>query len=127
MIIIALILLSLYLYHPKEKAAWLLVSQAKTHEALASPDISGHKEAADWVADSTASAERARAWTQTADAFATLLGRWTLGSAGALAVLRIASAAFAASAAAAGDVSGLAGWTTVVDGIDTLLWLAAVV
>jgi hypothetical protein len=126
MIIALLIALALYM-HRRESEAWELLAQANTHEALTNPDAHGHKDALDWSNTCNAAAERIQAKANGAEAAAALLGRWVLGATAALSVLRIAASAFAAAAAAGGTASGVAGWTTVVDGIDTLLWLALVV
>lgn len=126
MIIGLLIALAIYLTR-RESEAWGLLAQAKTHEAVANPNLPGHIEAMSWVNTTSSRAETAQARTKAAEAVIELLLRWVVGSAAALAVLRIAASAFAAGSAASGDLPLLAGWATVVDGIDTLLWLAVVV
>lgn len=126
MIIALLIALALYL-HRKETAAWAVHAKAAIHEAIADPQDAGHKVASDWAKTSGDIAENLKSRMLWAESTAVMLFLWVLGIAAVLAVARITASALAAGGAAAGEIDTVATWTTVVDGVDTLLWLCAVV
>jgi hypothetical protein len=126
MIIAALIYFVVYLSRQEAKA-WDLAKQAASHEACADPNLPGHQAAMEWADTAKARAEALRLRGGAVESMLAVLGRYTAGAVAALAVLRIAADAMHAAGVAVADPAAAFGWATVVDGIDTLLWLALVV
>lgn len=126
MIVILLIAFAVLL-NRREAQAWQLLMQARTHEAVGNPQLPGHAAAMDWVDKCDTAAKQAQARTKAVEGMTAVLGRWVLILLGGLSVVRIGADAMAAAASAVSDAAGVAGWTVVVDGLDTLLWLVAVV
>lgn len=101
--------------------------KAKSHEALADPKNPGYGPAMDWVTQCEEHVKSTQAQSEALESFALhLLKSALLVGAVAWSVRVIANSLLAASDAA-GHAVVSAGLTTLVDGVDVVLWLVLVV
>lgn len=125
MIVVILFAFTVFLLRLEGKASEAL-RLSRLHPSIANPALPGSEVALEWEAECDAATKAAKGRADIAEASAIRLGRVALIGAAALAVLRIVAAAMAAASTASLDAAGVAGWGVVVDGIDVLLWVAAV-